>query len=137
MPILQTDDEIRTLLRETRTIAVVGLSAHPSRDSYRIAEYLLGAGYRIIPVNPAIETVLGLRAFASLADIGMPVDLVDVFRRPEFVPGIVDETRAAGARAIWMQLGVGSAQAIERADAAGLLTVADRCIYVEHRRLLR
>ncbi len=137
MPILDTDPEIRTLLRDARTIAVVGLSPHPYRDSYHIAEYLLDAGYRIFPVNPTIDTVFGLPAFASLLEIGQPVDIVDVFRRPEHVPQIIEEASRAGARALWMQLGVDSPVAVDRAVAAGLQTVVNRCILVEHRRLLR
>jgi predicted CoA-binding protein len=135
VPILDTDPEIRSLLREARTIAVVGLSPHPSRDSYHIAEYLLDAGYHIFPVNPGIDTILGLPAFRSLLEIGQPIDIVDVFRRPEFVPQIVEEASRAGARALWMQLGVHSPAAVDRAVAAGLQTVVNRCILVEHRRL--
>jgi len=136
VPILDTDDEIRTLLRDARSIAIVGLSDHPYRDSYHIAEYLLDAGYTIFPVNPTIETVFGLKVYGSLLEIGRPVDIVDVFRRPEAVPAIVDEARTAGAGAFWMQLGVDSPAAVERATAAGLRTVVNRCILVEHRRLL-
>jgi hypothetical protein len=134
---LDSDDQIRTLLSDARTIAVVGISPQPYRDSYHIAEYLLDSGYRILPVNPTIDTVFGLKVYPSLLEIPEPIDIVDVFRRPEFVPQIVEESKRVGARAIWMQLGVGTPESIRQADAAGLLTVADRCILVEHRRLLR
>ena len=137
MPILETDETIRSLLRPTCTIAVVGLSDHPYRDSYHIAEYLLDQGYRIFPVNPNIASVFGQPSFPTLADIKEPIDIVNVFRRPEHLPGIVEEAIRTGARAVWMQLGTGNIAAAERASAAGLETVVERCILVEHRRLIQ
>lgn len=130
--------EIRDLLHTVRTIAVVGLSDNPSRDSYGVARYLQRNGYRIIPVNPQLRApVLGEEPYASLRDLPMPVDLVDIFRRSEFVPEIVEEAIAIKAPAIWMQLGVISPEGAARARAAGIGVVMDRCIAIEHRRLMR
>lgn len=131
-----TDDDMRTLLTAARTIAVVGLSDRPERDSHRVAAYLQAHGYTIFPVNPNVTEVLGRRAYASLLDVPAPVDIVNIFRRPEAVPAIVDEAIAIGARAVWMQLGIAHSAAAERARAAGMTVVSDRCIMVEHRRLL-
>jgi uncharacterized protein len=130
-------DEIRALLQAARTIAVVGLSADPDRPSYGVASYLQREGYTIIPVNPKlVEPVLGEEPFGSLAEIGVPVDIVQIFRRSQFVPPVVEAAIAIGARAIWMQLGVVHAEAAERARAAGLQVVMDRCMAVDHRMLL-
>jgi predicted CoA-binding protein len=126
--------EIRTLLEGVHTIAVVGLSDNPERASHGVAAYLQRHGYRIIPVNPNVAEVLGERAYGSLRDIPDKVDLVDVFRRPEHVPAIVEDAIAIGARAVWMQEGVVHNAAAERARAAGLAVVMDRCIFKEHRR---
>ena len=115
-----------------RTIAVVGLSSDPGRPSYDVARYLQRAGYRIIPVNPNETEVLGERAYASLRDIPEPVDVVDVFRRPAFVPAIVDDAIAVGAPVLWLQQGVVDTASAERARAAGLAVVMDRCMKVEH-----
>jgi predicted CoA-binding protein len=130
-------DEIRALLREVKTIAVLGLSDNPARPSYRVAQALQGFGYRIIPVRPAQTEVLGEKAYASLADLpGMP-DLVDVFRAPEHVPGIVDECIAGGVKRLWLQEGVVNEAAAEKARAAGMTVVMDRCIYKEHVALMK
>jgi predicted CoA-binding protein len=128
-----TSDEIRTLLKTTRTIAVVGLSDRRERDSYRVAAYLQAHGYRIIPVNPGITQVLGEKAYARLQDVPDKIDVVDIFRRPEHVPEIVDAAIAVGARAVWMQEGVVHHAAAEKAQAAGLQVVMDRCMLREHR----
>jgi predicted CoA-binding protein len=130
-----TPQEIRDLLRSVRTIAVVGLSDKPQRDSYRVAAYLQGHGYRIIPVNPALQEVLGEKAYARVQDIPERVDLVDVFRRPEAVPEVVEEAIAAGAKAVWLQEGIVHNAAAERARSAGLQVVQNRCAMVEHQRL--
>ncbi len=132
-----TDAAIRDLLKGSRTIAVVGLSDNPDRDSHRVSAYLQRAGYRIIPVNPALTEVLGEKCFASLRDIKEPVDLVDVFRRSEFVPPIVDDAIAIGAKAVWMQDGVVHEEAAERARAAGLAVVMDDCTMRRHYQLAR
>lgn len=131
-------DAIRELLSVTRTIAVVGLSDNPGRASWSIASYMQRAGYKIYPVNPALRaSVLGEQPYASLAELPEPVDMVNVFRRSEFVPEIVDEAIAIGAKAIWMQLGVIHQEAAARARAAGLQVVMDRCLAVDHRALMR
>ena len=131
-----TDAEIRHILETSKIVAIVGLSDKPDRDSYRVAEYLQSQGFRIIPVNPIVASVLGERSYASVADIPEQVDVVDIFRKPEAVGPVVDEASAAGARVIWMQLGVINHTAAEAARAAGLAVVMDRCMKVEHQRLL-
>ena len=130
-------DEMEQILRDSRTIAVVGLSNKRMRPSYGVSEYMRDAGYRIIPVNPLEGEVLGESAYASLEDIPEPVDIVDVFRRSEFVPAIVDSAIQIGAKAIWLQEGVVHEAATEKARQAGITVVMDRCILKEHRRLLR
>jgi predicted CoA-binding protein len=129
--------KIADLLRTSRTIAVVGLSNKPMRPSYGVSEYMQRAGYRIIPVNPQEDEVLGEKAYASLEEIPEKIDIVDIFRRPEFVPPIVDSAIKIGARAVWMQEDVCHEQAAEKARQAGLFVVEDRCILKDHRRLLR
>ena len=131
-----TDAEIKHVLETSKTIAIVGLSDKPERDSYHVAEYLQSQGFRIIPVNPIVASVLGERSYASVTDIPDPVDVVDIFRKPEAVGPVVDEAIAAGARVVWMQLGVVNHAAAESARAAGLQVVMDRCMKVEHQRLL-
>jgi uncharacterized protein len=127
---------IPELLRNSRTIAVVGLSGKRFRPSYGVSEYMQRAGYRIIPVNPNEQNVLGETSYASLDDVPEPVDIVDIFRRPEFVPEVVEAAIRRGARAIWMQEGIIHEAAAERARQAGLEVVMDRCILKEHRRIL-
>ena len=122
----------RALLQDTRTIAIVGLSPNPQRPSNEVARYLRAAGYTIIPVNPACDQVLGEKCYASLREIPGPVDLVDVFRRPEDVMPIVDDAIAIGARGLWLQLGVIAPEAARRAADAGLKVVMDRCTKIEH-----
>jgi predicted CoA-binding protein len=128
-----TPDEIRQILATARTIAVVGLSDNPNRDSHRVAAYLQQAGYRIVPVNPNLASVLGEPAFASLREVPVSVDVVDIFRKPEAVPSIVADAIAIGARAIWMQDGIVHNAAAEQARAAGLRVVMSRCLLREHR----
>lgn len=130
------DREIRQLLETSKTIAVVGLSDKPDRDSYRVAEYLQRQGYRVIPVNPTVDEVLGEKSYASVSAIPEPVDVVDIFRRPDAVGPVVEDAIAAGAKAVWMQLGVVNEEAAEAAEAAGLQVVMDRCMKIEHSRLL-
>lgn len=127
---------IAEILRQSRTIAVVGLSGKPWRPSYGVAEYLQKAGYRIIPVNPNESEVLGQKAYPGLDAIPERVDIVNVFRRPEYVPEIVEAAIRIGARAIWLQEGVRHDEAAEKARQAGLEVIQDRCILKEHRRLL-
>jgi predicted CoA-binding protein len=125
------DDDIRWALTETSTWAVVGCSPDPARDSHRIASLLQRRGFRVIPVNPAATEILGERCYGSLAEIGEPVDVVDVFRRPSEAGRHVDEAIETGARGVWLQLGVIDPAAVARARAAGLRTVMDRCPAVE------
>ena len=125
------DDDIRWALTETSTWAVVGCSPDPDRDSHRIAALLQRRGLRVIPVNPAADEILGERCFASLADIGEPVDVVDVFRRSSEAGRHVDEAIEIGARGVWLQLGVIDHDALARARAAGLHAVMDRCPAIE------
>jgi uncharacterized protein len=128
-------NQISEILHSCRVIAVVGLSAKRFRPSYGVAEYLQRAGYKIIPVNPMETEVLGERAYPDLDAIPGPVDMVDIFRRSEFVPEIVEAAIRKGAKAVWMQEGVIHEAAAERAEAAGLAVVMDRCILKDHRRL--
>ena len=127
---------IASVLRSARTIAVVGLSSKRYRPSHGVAEYMQSAGYRIIPVNPFETEVLGEKTYPELDRVPGTVDIVDIFRRSEFVPEIVDAAIRIGARAIWMQEGVVHEEAAAKARAAGLEVVMDRCILKEHRRLL-
>jgi predicted CoA-binding protein len=126
---------IHELLDQAKTIAVVGLSGRRSRPSYGVAEYLQSTGYRIIPVNPRETEVLGEKAYPDLASVPEPIDIVDIFRRPEFVPEVVDEAIRVGAKAVWMQEGIVHEEAAQRARAAGLDVVMDRCILKEHQKL--
>ena len=125
-------DPITEILERYRTLAVVGLSSKTSRPSYGVASYMKNHGYRIIPVNPFQESVLGEKAYASLDDVPAPVEVVVIFRRPEFVPEIVEAAIRRQAKVVWMQEGVAHEAAAERARAAGLLVVQDRCILKEH-----
>ncbi len=127
---------VAELLRSARTIAVVGLSSKRYRPSYGVTEYMQSAGYRIIPVNPFEKEILGEKAYPELSGVPGRVDIVDIFRRSEFVPEIVETAIRIGARAIWMQEGVVHEEAAAKARAAGLEVVMDRCILKEHRRML-
>ena len=127
--------QISEILRVCRTIAVVGLSAKRYRPSYGVAEYMQRAGYRIIPVNPHETEVLGEKCYPDIESVPEPIDIVDIFRRSEFVPEIVEAAIRKGAKAIWMQEGVIHEEAARRAQEAGLAVVMDRCILKDHRRL--
>jgi len=124
------------LLRNAKTIAVVGLSSSRWRPSYGVSEYMQSAGYRIVPVNPNESEVLGEKAFATLDEVPGTVDIVNIFRQPRFVPEIVDAAIRIGAKGIWMQEGVVHDEAAQKARAAGLEVVMDRCILKEHRRMV-
>ena len=126
-------DEIGELLKRTKTIAVVGLSDSPPRPSYGVSAYMQSHGYKIIPVNPSIKGALGEKAVASLADIEEKIDIVDVFRRPEYVPELVDEAIRLKVPAIWLQEDVIHEEAAEKARKAGIFVVMDKCILKEHR----
>lgn len=122
------EDRIDMAIAGSRTVAVVGISEKPDRPSHGVAKYLLERGYRIVPVNPALSEVLGVKAYGSLSAIPGPVDLVDVFRKPEHVPPIAEEAVRAGVRFFWMQEGVVSPEACAILDAAGIPWVMDRCL---------
>ena len=130
------DQEIKGLLMQSKTLAVVGISDKPDRDSYRVAQYMQGKGYRIIPVNPRLKEVLGEKAYPDLASIPEPVDIVNVFRSRGEVPGVVENVLAKKPAAIWLQLGVVHEEAALSAQNQGVLVVMDRCIKIEHHRLL-
>lgn len=127
-------DPIGQLLTTARTVAVVGCSAKPERDSHRVAAYLQRAGYRMIPVNPGLDEVLGEQCYPDLASIpgDVAIDIVDVFRRSDAVPPIAEAAIERGARALWLQLGVSNPEAERRAAEAGLIVISDRCIKIEH-----
>jgi predicted CoA-binding protein len=125
------------ILRSAHTIAVVGLSGKRFRPSFGVAQYLQRAGYRIIPVNPEETEVLGEKAYPDLDTVPEPIDIVDIFRRSEYVPAIVEAAIRKGVRAVWMQEGVAHEDAARRAEAAGLSVAMDRCILKEHRRMIQ
>ena len=126
-------DEIGELLGRVKTIAVVGLSSDPMRPSFGVSQYMQRKGYRIIPVNPNESSVLGEKAYSALSEVPEKIDVVDVFRRPEFVPEIVEEAVRLKIPALWLQEGVVHQAAAKRAREAGLIVVMDRCILKEHR----
>jgi predicted CoA-binding protein len=128
-------EAIRRILRQARTIAIVGLSSKPTRPSYGVAQYLQAHGYRIIPINPNEVEVLGERAYARLSDIPERVDVVTIFRRSDAVLPIVEEAIRIGAWAVWMQEGVVHEEAARRAGDAGILVIMNRCMLKEHRKL--
>jgi uncharacterized protein len=130
-------ENIPELLRKSSTIAVVGLSGKRSRPSYGVSEYMQQNGYRIIPVNPEEKEILGEKCYKSLEEIPEHVDIVNVFRRPEFVPDVVESAIKIGAPAVWLQEGVIHDEATARARDAGIFVVEDRCILKEHRKLFR
>jgi predicted CoA-binding protein len=130
------DTAVRALLEGVRRIAVVGLSPKPHRDSNRVARYLQERGYEIVPVYPREELILGQPVFRRLQDVPGPLDLVDVFRRSDALPGVIDDALAAHAGALWLQLGCIDEEGARRAQAAGMRVVMDRCLMVDHARLL-
>ena len=130
-------DAILELLKQYKTIAVVGLSSNPMRPSYDVTEYMQAAGYRIIPVNPNEQKVLGEKSYARLEEVPEKIEIVNVFRRAEEVPAVVESAIRVGAKVVWMQQGVENEEAAEKAHAAGLMVIEDACILVEHRRRAR
>ena len=128
--------DIETILRSYKTIAVVGLSANPARASHRVASYMKSAGYRIVPVRPDGDEILGEKVYHSLKDIPFPVDIVDVFRRSETVVPVAQEAVEIGAKVFWLQQGITNEEAEALCRDAGLDVVADRCILVEHRQVV-
>lgn len=136
MPLVDDIAGLRRVLAQSRTIAVVGLSAHWHRPSYFAAQYMQGKGYRVIPVNPAYPEVLGERCFPDLGAIGEPADIVDCFRKPQDIVPIARAAVAIGARVLWMQLGIRNEEAARIALDAGMDVVMDRCVKIEHARIL-
>jgi predicted CoA-binding protein len=127
-----SDQELKKLLTDATTIAMVGASSNPEKASYGIMQKLQKAGYRVIPVNPRETEILGERSYPSLVDVPERIDIVDVFRRAEDTPGIADEAVTIGAKALWLQSGISSEDAAARATKGGLMTVMDTCIGVTH-----
>jgi predicted CoA-binding protein len=134
---MNSTQAIYDLLRSARTIAVVGLSDKRYRPSHGVARYMQKAGYRIIPVNPLVPEILGEKCYPDLESVPEPVDIVDIFRRSEYVPAIVESAIRIGAKAVWMQEGVIHEEAAARAREAGLTVVMDRCLLKEHMRMTR
>lgn len=130
-------DAIAEILKKYKTIAVVGLSSNPMRPSFDVSEYMQRAGYRIIPVNPNETEVLGEKSYAQLEDVPEKIEIVNIFRRPEHVPAVVESAIRVGAKVVWMQQGIENEIAAGKARAAGLAVVEDACIFVEHRKRAR
>ena len=128
-------DLIEKILTGSKTVAVVGISNRPERPSHRVAKYLQEQGYRIIPVNPRLDEVLGEKCYANLAEINVNVDVVDIFRKPEDIHPIVDSAISIGAKTIWMQEGITNDEASDKAKSAGLMVVMNRCMLKEHSKL--
>ncbi len=133
---MNSDDAIREILLSARTIASVGLSSNEEKDSYGVASYLKEQGYRIIPVNPTATEILGEKAYPDLQSVPEKIDLVQVFRKPEDVPPVVDDAIKAGAKVVWMQEGIVNEEAAQKAREAGLQVVMDACMRASHRRLV-
>jgi uncharacterized protein len=129
-------DEVLAIIRDGRTIAIVGLSDRPDRDSYRVASYLKEKGYRIIPVNPVKSEILGEKCYPDISSIPEPVDIVNIFRAVEAIPDIVEEAIKIGVKAVWMQLGLAHNESARKARAVGLCVVQSRCLMMEHKKLL-
>jgi uncharacterized protein len=127
-------DPIFDILTKYKTIAVVGLSSNPSRPSYGVTEYMQSSGYHIIPVNPNETDVLGEPSYTSLDEVPQKIEIVDIFRRPDEVPPVVDAAIRVGAKVLWMQLGIVNEAAAEKARAAGITVVMDACMFVEHKK---
>jgi predicted CoA-binding protein len=125
---------IQDMLANAKTIAVIGLSENPGKPSHYVSAYMQQQGYKIYPINPAIPEVLGEKSYASLADLPVKPDIVNVFRLPKFIPAIVDEMLALGHKNIWVQLGIVNEEAAAKAEAGGIRVIMDHCIMVEHRR---
>ena len=130
-----SDEEIKKILSNYKTVAVIGMSKNPEKDAYRIPEYLKNKGYRVIPVNPSADEILGEKAFKKLGDVPGSVDIVDVFRPSEDVPNYVEEVIAKKPKVFWLQLGIQNTSAEEKVAAAGVRVVSNRCMMAEHKRL--
>jgi len=137
MMIQLPDQQIKTLLDNAKTIAVVGLSPKQERPSNMVADYLIRSGYRVVPVNPGQRKILGIQCYPDLASVPLKIDIVDIFRKPEDVPSIVQQAIDIGVKAVWMQQGIVHDDAAQRARDAGLIAIMDRCIKVDHAFLSR
>lgn len=136
--LIQETKSIETLLREVKTIAIVGISKNPTRDSHFVGRYLMNAGYTIIPVNPTASDILDLPTYPNLASVPVPIDIVDIFRRPEDIPAAVEDALLLRPKAIWLQLGTGTHPELkERVEKEGIQFVQNRCIKVDHQFLIR
>jgi predicted CoA-binding protein len=133
---INDDGKLSEMLSDSKVVAVVGHSDKPYRTSYQIAQYLRNAGYTVYPVNPMVDQIDGEKSYASLAEIPVPIDIVDVFRRSEHLRSVVDEAAKVGAKAVWAQQGVYDAEAANLAEQENLDIVMDRCIKIDHRRLI-
>jgi predicted CoA-binding protein len=133
---MNNDQMLREILQSARTIASVGLSSNPEKDSYGVAQYLKSQGYRVIPVNPTVSEVLGETSYPDLASVPEKIDVVQVFRKPEDVPPVVEGAIQAGAKTVWMQEGIVNEEAAQTARAAGLQVVMDACMRETHKRLI-
>jgi predicted CoA-binding protein len=133
---MNSDTVLKEILQSAKTIAVVGLSSNPEKESYRIASYLKDQGYRVIPVNPTATEIMGEKVYADLVSIPEKIDVVDIFRKSEDVPPVVDDAIKAGAGVIWMQEGIINEEAAQKAREAGLQVVMDACMRASHRRLI-
>jgi predicted CoA-binding protein len=133
---MNSEKMIKDILLSTKTIASVGLSSNPGKESYGIVQYLMGQGYRVIPVNPTATEILGEKSYPDLSSVPEKIDVVQVFRKPEDVPPVVDEAIKVGAKVVWMQEGIVNEEAAAKARAAGLQVVMDACMRVMHRALV-
>jgi len=132
-----SSEEINAILQRYKTVAVVGLSPKPQRDSHKVAKYLKENYYRIVPVNPGQKEILGEKCYPNLKAIPFPIDLVDIFRKPEAIPPVVEDAIEIGAKVVWMQLGLAHNQAADKARKAGLQVVMNKCIKIEHSNVLK
>lgn len=130
-------EEIKAILKNSRIVAIVGLSPKPVRDSYKVAKYLKEQGYVIVPVNPGQKEILGEKSYPNIKAIPFPVDIVDIFRKPEAIPPIVDDAIEIGAKAVWMQQGIAHNRSAEKARKRGLQVVMSKCIKIEHMNMIR
>lgn len=135
--IINDNETLGKILEDARVIAVVGHSDKPFRTSYQIAQYLRNAGYTVYPVNPMVTEIDGEKSYPSLAEVPEKIDIVDVFRRSEYLEGVVDEAAKVGAKSVWAQLGVYDNAAANKASQASMDMIMDRCIKIDHGRLLR
>ncbi len=130
-------EEIKAILERYNTVAIVGLSPKPQRDSHKVAKYLKENHYRIVPVNPGQKEILGEKCYPDLKTIPFPIDVVDIFRKPEAIPPVVDNAIEIGAQAVWMQMGLAHNQAADKARKAGLQVIMNKCIKIEHMNMLK